>query len=154
MREYKLRAWDRFKNKMIENILTIKFDRITSQPCLIVHTNKKINSRVEIREQDKEFCNEFQLMQYIDSKDKNRVEICEGDIVKNYTEIEQPQGLLKHTFIGKIVIERGMTYIIGRIKQEYNGEVIIEHHRVLAFSPEIFEVIGNIYENSELLEIE
>jgi len=133
MNKYKFRAWDLSLGKMVNwERLLIRYD-----------LNEMFKNGFDI-----------EYMQCTEIEDKNNVEVYEGDIVKNYTEIEQPQGLLKHTFIGKIVIERGMTYIIGRIKQEYNGEVIIEHHRVLAFSPEIFEVIGNIYENSELLEIE
>ena len=47
-----------------ENILNIQFVRTEQTPNLIVCTNRKINYFEEIKEQDKRYCNEFELLQY------------------------------------------------------------------------------------------
>ena len=70
------------------------------------------------------------LMQYTGLKDKNGKEIYEGDI-------------LKYTFDG----EEKIDYI------EYQGNMFT-YHNAVRWSLQEDEVIGNIYENPELLEIQ
>ena len=75
----------------------------------------------------------FVLMQYTGLKDKNGKEIYEGDIVKSYYYIDTPNGE-QERFNQKVI--------------NYN-DVLCEY-KINAF--ENLEVIGNIYENPELLE--
>ncbi len=73
------------------------------------------------------------IMQYTGLKDKNGKEIYEGDIVNG----EDGFG---RSFIGAITYEAGVYYIRGI---DQNRPIKIYH---------ICEIIGNIYENPELLE--
>ncbi|MEC1682489.1 YopX family protein [Bacillus mojavensis] len=83
-----------------------------------------------------EFSNVSPLMQYTGMKDKNGREIYEGDIVfderKNSAEV---------------VFDDGCFCVIG-----YLGDLRTHPIRDSLFCGERFEVIGNIYENPELLE--
>lgn len=72
------------------------------------------------------------IMEYTGMKDKNGKEICEGDIVKN-----------EFTSINKIVFsDGGFKVTSGTSVGNYLGHFV-----------ENLEVIGNIYENPELLEV-
>lgn len=73
--------------------------------------------------------------QYTGLKDKNGVEIYEGDIVKI-------QG-----YIYEVIFERGCFMLYGIPHNDINGEKLI----IVRFIDSM-EVIGNIYENPELLE--
>ncbi len=82
----------------------------------------------------KEYCKNAPIMQYIGIKDKNQKEIYEGDIVNG--------GMYNGSYkLGIIVFNNGKFYAepIGKfsegISEEWNW----------------FEVVGNIYENPELL---
>lgn len=83
---------------------------------------------------DNELRNEFVLMQYTGLKDKNCKEIYEGDIVK-YQSIYDEQGVFR---IGEVIFDLGMFTVKGVIK--WLGTDC--------------EIIGDIYENPELLEVE
>ncbi|MCM6948416.1 YopX family protein [Staphylococcus aureus] len=84
--------------------------------------------------------NEVKLLQYTGFKDVHGVEIYEGDIVRHS---EKPNPCFCYPF---------------KVIQARTGEWRLDNFRcgtVLAFSnQDELEVIGNIYENSELLEDE
>ncbi|WP_413509663.1 YopX family protein [Carnobacterium maltaromaticum] len=92
-----------------------------------------------------EFCHEVipeSVGQYTGLKDKNDVEIYEGDILKN------EEG--KIGYVSFLVQEVG--YVVVLEKQDYRLG-----HRNTAESYEIaqgHEIVGNIYDNPELLEVE
>lgn len=85
---------------------------------------------------------DYELMQYTGLKDKNGVEIYEGDIV----EIQQPTSYER----GDISFREGAFAFTSR---EYpNGErAIVFLHSVHYQNNWKVEVIGNIYENPELV---
>ena len=143
MRDIKFRAWDKARKQMIqsENILKICFVRTEHTPNLIVYTDRKINHFEEIREQDKKYCNEFELLQYTGLKDKNGKEIYGGDIIYwSYGDFED-----------NVVVfwdDEHLRWSIYRIVNKLAIDCLYEYSK----SDEI-EVIGNIYENPELLEM-
>jgi uncharacterized phage protein (TIGR01671 family) len=73
---------------------------------------------------------EADLMQYTGLKDKNGKEIYEGDIVKS-----------KHGQIGEVIWENLM-WLVSWIEPEYDSYL----YEVISC-----DIIGNIYENPELL---
>ncbi|MCR1994393.1 YopX family protein [Bacillus subtilis] len=83
-----------------------------------------------------EFSNVSPLMQYTGMKDKNGREIYEGDIV-----IDERKNS------AEVVFDDGCFCVIG-----YLGDLRTHPIRDSLFCGERFEVIGNIYENPELLE--
>lgn len=88
---------------------------------------------------------------YTGLKDKNGKEIYEGDIVHYKSAIDQYGETLIHEQTGKIETRKGMTGFTGKTKQVFKGETKISDSKFLFLSAEIYEVIGNIYEHSYLL---
>jgi uncharacterized phage protein (TIGR01671 family) len=124
MREVKFRAWDK-ETKKIEFVDQLYF------------TQQYVNYI------DQRFCGNYMhnvdLMQYTGLKDKNGVEIYEGDIVKLWKE--------NRTLLGNIGIVKFKSGEFSIVSPEF------EHHddiRLRKFCTHL-EVIGNIYENPELL---
>ncbi|MFC0765583.1 YopX family protein [Enterococcus faecalis] len=142
----KFRAWDTYEKEMLENVTPL-FDDSNSMMAIITDFQIKGSpgtSEIEIGSYDTTFnWDEFPyvIMQSTGLKDKNGVEIFEGDIVKvtvnNYGTGERFEQ------IGKVVYEdcrfcfNDGFYYSETIK--YSGY-------------ENKEVIGNVYENPELLE--
>ena len=85
---------------------------------------------------------EVKLMQYTGQKDKNGKEIYEGDILKYNFPYD---GRLKHVSPVKFL----ETEASFGIKDRYENEIPL--YRITANN--YFEVVGNIYENPELLEV-
>lgn len=118
MKDVKFRAWDKL-NESMRDVLGIS----------LYHESISVD-----RGDGTYFANHasnFELMQSTRLKDKNGVEIYEGDIVQTGW-----LGIKK----GAVVFENS-TYCVDT----GNGYMYFNH-------PESYEVIGNIYENSELLE--
>ena len=125
MREIKFRAWDREKREMRGEGSFIIYNE-PNNGLRSGYTREVIGGWVELV-----------LMQYTELKDKNGQEIYEGDIV-NVKERDSKTyrvGLIKW---GESYPERGIRSYVGK---DYIG---------IRFPVQI-EVIGNIYENPELL---
>lgn len=131
-REIKFRAWDFTSNVMRNDISGIRYneDGTINQIDVV--------SGADILYPSKEAV----LMQDTGLKDKNGVDIYDGDIVRI--------GSLEGIPLG--AIEWDAKYAQYKIddndKYKFGGEYV-EHHRAKSF-----EVIGNIYEHGHLLENE
>ena len=132
MREIKFRAWDKNTNTMYENISILP-----SMECIAIN--------VDYDHDFQEYCidesyvvelKDVELLEYTGLKDKNGVEIYEGDIVETTR-------ALNH-IIGIVTMIKGCWYI-------QDGED--SYYRLIPrFGKVENKVIGNIYENKELLE--
>lgn len=134
MNNLKFRAWDKKHKEMFE-VIKIEFN-----PNLICMAKKP--AWIVIRTK-----NEIELMQSTGLKDKNGKEIFEGDIVNcgylfngspfdELDEYEEEKGVVKFLNCG------------FNIKFKNDTNLFID----IMESCEDIEVIGNIYENKELLE--
>lgn len=127
MREIKFRAWDKGAPYQCE--VNGKLVTIAAHPCMVYRFNPI--SHGEINVLDLSFINEwgqgrYALMQYTGLKDKNGKEIYEGDIV----ECDQ----------GRFVVAWDNDYSLYR----FGSWAAADH-------PWPIEVLGNIYQNPELI---
>jgi uncharacterized phage protein (TIGR01671 family) len=124
MREIKFRAWDKDLKKMCEDFLSLVEDAIYQH-----QGNPWRDER-------------FTPMQFTGLKDKNGRDIYEGDIVKTHHVTTDNNGRLDQEWdeIGEVVFENLRITIANK-----------RHGNFYSFHLET-EVIGNIYESSELLD--
>ena len=124
MRKIKFRAWDKENEKMM---------KVSSLHLENKEISVKENGTFHLfRMQD--------LMQYTGLRDKNGKEIYEGDIVlikldETSTWYKTVVGFKKGAFIANLIDKEDYVYIF--------------HH---GFTGDDFEIIGNVYENKNLLE--
>ena len=121
MRDIKFRVWDNERNAMF-NSKSVDIDFFEGK---IEITSDTIRYDEVYTDEIKD----FELMQYVGCKDKNNKEIYEGDIVKT------------KEHIGQIIYSKGMFFI------DVKGDFYLPIYNVTEF----MEVIGNIYENPELI---
>ena len=127
----KFRAWDVLAEKMIDEILMISFVRKE-----IIGKFRDGSTSVPLKFEDKRNGEDVILMQSTGLKDKNGKEIFEGDIVK------MPKDVYSEPTYYEVVRHYGGAY---RLKSKQHGcELWLRHTDC--------EVVGNIYETSELLE--
>ncbi|WP_335931239.1 YopX family protein [Fusobacterium polymorphum] len=142
MREIKFRAWDKL-NKEMFNVEIINFQE-----------RRVYKDTVSYRKFE-----DIELIQYTELKDKNNKEIYEGDVVKLvHTGIEISADRLEDLkrFAGIIKYENGIFKIVKTEKSLIESKYFEMEQKKVS---EIFiysklydlEVVGNIYENPELL---
>lgn len=160
MREILFRAWDK-KSKKMREIDSIAFNK--DMDMFGCESVKLVNlwgydiieqKDIIVQREGKSFV----LMEYTGLKDKNGVKIFEGDIVKFENDIEE----MCIPTIGKCVFEQQecnfcLQYLVHNNTNQiaYRNIPISTHTIYLVDNPEFeYEVIGNIYDNPELLGVE
>ena len=133
----KFRAWDKDNNQMCD-VASIWFDRNDDQYKL-GHITIPSQESVDV------IFDNYELMQSTGLKDKNGVEIFEGDVVsvRNHP--------FQKTELSGAGIEIDGDYLIGW--SDHNLTWLAGDLLLYQLKPYI-EVISNIYENPELLEVE
>ena len=134
-REIKFRAWDKESEEMVRvdgiclerNVFDTKNYIFGSQPHFIDEHN------------DLHLTEECELMQYTGLKDKNNIEIYEGDIIK------YSKNIFIIVYSEKIA---SFTVDFERADKKVNCYPNVNKGTMLSA-----EVIGNIYTNKELLEV-
>jgi len=142
MREHKYRAWDKKTKQIVEVVAIVYSDFQIEGDCNDNLGDPEVDEGIWIKManlivEHRDF-KDVKLMEYIERKDVDGKEICEGDVLKdNYGRILLVEWH-KHCFSFKAVIETNF-FRARDISQWFeNGET----------PPKI---IGNIYKNPELV---
>ena len=130
MRKVKFRAWNKKNKRWIPSYNLIINDQGKLCCC---YSDKNFG----------EWAIDYEINQYTGLKDKNGVEIFEGDIVKHF-DLDTPM------FVHEVEYRNGgFGYIVDKGKP-YQEFISYANHKYLKPSIDC-EVIGNLYENPELL---
>lgn len=129
----KFRAWDVLAEKMIDEILMISFVRKE-----IIGKFSDGSTSVPLKFEDKRNGEDVIIMQSTGLFDKNGKEIFEGDILKS------------NKYTTSVFYERGAYRV--KLRRTPNTMVTMD---VISFIEKYkTKIIGNIYENPELLEVD
>ena len=109
---------------------------------LDLKNGKVYSGDVGILEYTIDVTNQVILMQYTGCRDKNGIEIYEGDVIKD----KYDKTWLVQWYVGAFVITNKIPDSDGQTSTYSHFSNVSNHHFY-------FEVIGNIWENPELLEM-
>lgn len=131
----KFRAWDSYDEKMVA-VLSIDFEN------KVAYVEQENGDRYDIHFDNLKF------MQSTGLKDKNGVEIFEGDIVK----VSVHNGF--DYYDNEVCVVRKSRFHSGLVCINPNNDMECRIFNQDVLEDYQYEVIGNIYENPELLEVE
>jgi len=145
MREIKFRAWDT-KNNLMSPVGGIDF-KDGDKPRALIYQPVMTNDGVDW---DADTVDHIELMQYTGLKDKNGKEIYEGDVLGGYPN----KSIMYEVKFGRVEIDDNEGYSSNIVVGFYLEREFIDDRKPFHFDyeNENSEVIGNIYENPELLE--
>jgi len=129
MREITFRAWNPTAKRM-DSVITL--DWYTNRGCTNLKPSHVFTERKN-REVDAGIARDWVLMQYTGLRDKNGKEIFEGDIVRIEAFSDTPH---------RIVFDRGAFCVVGKTGMDADIKYAEDDRG---------EIIGNVYENPELL---
>lgn len=134
MREIKFRVWHK-KDKVMVDVASINF-----------WPNGVLSVLEDFDDAEPQFADSYELMEYTGLKDKNGKDIFEGDIVR-YTAWHdgKPAGAIQ----GEVVYSGDLGMVSFDIRLDHDGEI----DRAVLPAMGV-EIIGNAFENPELLEVE
>lgn len=133
MNEYRFRAYLKYEKKMVD-VKAMDWDT-EGNIIYIYYLEGKYYLGYK-----KNDINDIIIMQYTGFKDKDGKEIYEGDVVKYYNNLYQ----VKRATLG---------FCISRIHpNKFELELIANTDKKPEMIKESLEIVGNIYENPELLE--
>ena len=130
MRELKFRAWDNLEKRM-RKVVSLHWQG-----------DKLVSARLEGDNEPIPIEGRLVIEQYIGLKDRNGADICEGDILK--FKISHKKFTRRVVYCPKLA-SFGMGAQIGRLYQYVISEL-------WQLGVSVFQVVGNIHENPELLE--
>ena len=136
MREIKFRAWDEGNKTLHKEVEFIRSGLEDNDWIIFKSDKQKLEDDVVLN--NPYFQQQIKLMQYTGLKDKNNKEIYEGDLLK--VELDWGYGLAK--IIVEIYFKDGC----------FRAKALNSHEDTLLIELSYFDIIGNIYENSEMLE--
>lgn len=156
MRDYKFRAWDIKQSKMVYDhdlyIMPDSHDRelnkvtgfciVTNHGILFwIHETQLPHATNEHFDHAVIYNKDIILLEFTGLKDKNGKEIYEGDVIS----YQHPD--LKEEHRGFIACEEWLEFYVEQIGEWECDDLVRDFYRI-----EKFEVIGNIHENSDLME--
>lgn len=144
MRNIKLRAWDK-KYREMYKVNSIHWDELGNVDCINL-----ISEKEDMSVDGAEFSKYVELMQYTEVVDEKGVEIYEGDICKLSSE---------SCFMDEYIFLEEDWKLTTKVKSNRLGYVfqdINDYSVEISFASTFYEdvdieVVGNIYENPELL---
>ena len=140
MREIKFRIW----NKEFKKFIDSRQGK--------AHIGLDLNGNVYNLQDGEGGKERYELQQFTGLKDKNGKEIYEGDILRRkvYEDAEYSTGFVDWRYGGFCLQEIKMAQLQINDDYKYQDEFYMQDG--INFSWEFCEVIGNLYENPELLE--
>ena len=161
MREIKFRAWDEANKIMHNNFQFIRLGEESNDWIVFISDRQSLKDKQHPFE-NPYFQQQLKIMQFTGLKDKNGKEIYEGDIIKAMKG-EQEKSETFYPIKDRVRYWNGSFEIFGKTLGEINTDNSgnakniklhwSRHHNTPDIYEEInsIEIIGNIYENPELL---
>jgi uncharacterized phage protein (TIGR01671 family) len=153
MREIKFRVWSKNDKKFLEDYhypighSAIWLEMLSGR-VLHIEPNCTYDTECELETKDlNELLKGIEVMQYTGLKDKNGKEIYEGDVI-SFIDMSTETSIINKAVI--VFDESQSALRPQEIKKNYRGGHYYVHWNMI----KDIQVIGNIYENPELIESE